>query len=214
MSNVLFDGNMSSGNGTAGAGSSVSSTGIQAGADSNSTGLRIKSGYDRGGVVTNVQYSNSCYQDHKAEIVFSPNYEATTGTETPNLNNILMQNLTFLTAGTVQFTGTSNNGATVYPLQVTLDNVNIPQQLSGHHEFSPAPTNASLTLWPRPGLRPTSLSDYANLRWLEWQHGDEQHHGGQPASRRMQLHLHRAGADRSFGPAADSHSRARTRRRW
>jgi polygalacturonase len=88
VSNVLFDSNMLSGNGTAGAGSSINDT-----ADSNSTGLRIKSGYDRGGVVTNIQYSNSCFQDHKAEIVFSPNYEATTGTASPNFENILMQNL-------------------------------------------------------------------------------------------------------------------------
>jgi len=148
VSNVLFDGNMSSGNGVAGAGSAVSSTGSFTGgvADSNSTGLRIKSGYDRGGLVTNIQYSNSCYQDHKAEIVFSPNYEATSGTETPNLNNILMQNLTFLTAGTAQFTG-SNNGATVNPLQVTLDNVTFPNSYPST-EFSPAPSNASLTLGP------------------------------------------------------------------
>ncbi|MGB0065908.1 MAG: glycosyl hydrolase family 28 protein, partial [Terracidiphilus sp.] len=148
VSNVLFDNNMSSGNGVAGAGSAVSSTGTFTGgvADSNSTGLRIKSGYDRGGLVTNIQYSNSCYQDHKAEIVFSPNYEATSGTETPNLNNILMQNLTFLTAGTAQFTG-SNNGATVYPLQVTLDNVSFPGSYPSS-DFSPAPSNASLTLGP------------------------------------------------------------------
>ncbi len=118
VNNVLFDGNMSSGNGTAGLGSSVNDT-----ADSNSTGIRIKSGYDRGGVVSNVQYSNSCYQNHKAEIDFNPNFENTTGSATPNFKNILMQNLTFLTEGTVQFTGTSNNG-TVFPLLVTLDNVN------------------------------------------------------------------------------------------
>jgi sugar lactone lactonase YvrE len=148
VSNILFDSNMSSGNGVAGAGSAVSSTGTFTGgvADSNSTGLRIKSGYDRGGVVTNIQYSNSCYQDHKAEIVFSPNYEATTGTESPNLENILMQNLTFLTAGTAQFTGTSNNG-TVYQLGVTLDNVSFPSSYPSS-DFSPAPTNASLILGP------------------------------------------------------------------
>jgi sugar lactone lactonase YvrE len=162
VSNILFDRNMSSGNGVAGAGSAVSSTGTFAGgvADSNSTGLRIKSGYDRGGPVTNVQYSNSCYQDHKAEIVFSPNYEATTGTETPNLNNILMQNLTFLTAGTAQFTG-SNNGATVYQLQATLDNVTFPSSYPSS-EFSPAPTNASLTLGPG-DVSANFVSDYGTF---------------------------------------------------
>jgi Bacterial Ig-like domain (group 3) len=144
VSNVLFDSNMSSGNGIAGAGSSVANT-----ADSNSTGIRIKSGYDRGGVVSNVQYSNSCYQDHRAEIVFNPN-ENTTGSATPNFKNILLQNLTFLTEGTVQFTGTNNNG-TIFPLQVTLDNVNFATlQTSdfGTTAAGTAPTNASLTYGP------------------------------------------------------------------
>jgi sugar lactone lactonase YvrE len=145
VSNVLFDGNMSSGNGIAGAGSSVANT-----ADSNSTGIRIKSGYDRGGVVSSVQYSNSCFQDHKAEVVFSPNFENTTGSASPNFENILLQNLTFLTEGTVQFTGTNNNGS-VFPLQVTLDNVNfVKLQTSdfGTTAAGTAPTNASLTYGP------------------------------------------------------------------
>jgi sugar lactone lactonase YvrE len=154
VSNILFDSNMSSGNGTAGKGSSVNNT-----ADSNSTGLRIKSGYDRGGVVQNVQYSNSCYQYHKAEIVFSPNYEATTGTSSPNLKNILMQNLTFLTEGTMQFTGTSNNSA-ILPLQVTLDNVSFFSATSA--DFSPAPTNAQLTYGPG-GVSTNFITTYATF---------------------------------------------------
>ncbi|MFZ0273461.1 MAG: Ig-like domain repeat protein [Acidobacteriaceae bacterium] len=155
VTNVLFDSNMSSGNGVAGAGSSINNT-----ADSNSTGIRIKSGYDRGGVVSNVQYSNSCYQDHKAEIVFSPNYEDTTGTASPNFENILLQNLTFLTAGTVQWTGTNNSG-TVFPLQVTLDNVSFPGTFAAS-EFSPAPTNAELTYGPGQ-VSSDFISDYATF---------------------------------------------------
>jgi sugar lactone lactonase YvrE len=155
VSNILFDGNMSSGNGVAGSGSSINSV-----ADSNSTGLRIKSGYDRGGLVTGVQYSNSCFQDHKAEIVFSPNYEGTTGTESPNFNNILLQNLTFLTAGTAQFTGTSNNG-TVFPLQATLDNVSFPSTYPSS-EFSPAATNAALTYGPGQ-VSADFVTDYATF---------------------------------------------------
>ena len=148
VSNVLFDSNMSSGNGVTGAGSAISSTGTFANgvADSNSIGLRIKSGYDRGGPVSAIQYSNSCFQDHKAEIVFSPNYENTTGNESPDFYNILMQNLTFITSGTSQFTGTNNNG-TIYPLQVALDNVSFPSSYSSA-DFSPDPTNAALTYGP------------------------------------------------------------------
>jgi polygalacturonase/sugar lactone lactonase YvrE len=154
-SNILFDGNMLSGNDVASAGSSVNGA-----IDSNSTGLRIKSGYDRGGVVTNVQYSNSCFQDHKAEIVFNPNYEATTGTVSPNFNNILMQNLTFLTAGTAQLTGTSNNGA-IFPLQITLDNVSFPSTYPAS-ELSPAPTNAALTYGPGQ-VSADFVADYATF---------------------------------------------------
>jgi sugar lactone lactonase YvrE len=110
VSNVLFDGNMLAGN------ESV---------DSNSTGLRIKSADDRGGLVTNIQYSNSCFQNHKSEIQFTTLYNTNTGTLTPNFQNLLLQNLTFLTEGTVQFTGADNvtNGQ-INPLTVTLDNVN------------------------------------------------------------------------------------------
>ncbi|MGA9667657.1 MAG: Ig-like domain repeat protein [Terracidiphilus sp.] len=155
VSNILFDSNISSGNGIAGSGSSINNT-----ADSNSTGIRIKSGFDRGGLVTNVQYSNSCYQDHKAEIVFSPNYEATTGTLSPNLTNILMQNLTFLTEGTAQFTGTNNNG-TVFPLQLTLDNVSLPGTFPAS-EFSPAPTTVTLTYGPGQ-VSADFIADYATF---------------------------------------------------
>jgi polygalacturonase/sugar lactone lactonase YvrE len=155
VSNVLFDSNMLSGNGIAGAGSSVNDT-----ADSNSTGVRIKSGFDRGGLVTNIQYSNSCFQDHKAEIVFSPNYEATTGSLAPNLQNILMQNLAFLTAGTVQLTGTSDN-STVYPLQLTLDNVSLPNPFAAS-EFSPAPTETALSYGPGQ-VSSEFVSDYATF---------------------------------------------------
>ena len=155
VSNVLFDSNMSSGNGVAGSGSSINNT-----ADTNSTGIRIKSGYDRGGLVTNIQYSNSCYQDHKAEIVFNPNYEDTTGTSSPNFTNILMQNLTFLTAGTAQFTGTNNNGD-VFPLGVTLDNVTFPAAYPAS-DFNPAPTNAALSYGPGQ-VSADFIEDYATF---------------------------------------------------
>jgi polygalacturonase/sugar lactone lactonase YvrE len=155
VSNVLFDSNMLSGNGIAGAGSSIDDT-----ADSNSTGLRIKSGFDRGGLVTNIQYSNSCFQDHKAEIVFSPNYEDTTGSLAPNFENILMQNDAFLTAGTVQFTGTSD-GSTVYPLQLTLDNVGFPNSFATS-EFSPAPTETAMSYGPGE-VSSDFVSDYATF---------------------------------------------------
>ncbi len=140
VSNVLWDSNISSGNGTAGLGSSVSNT-----ADSNSTGIRIKSANDRGGLVQNIQYSNSCYQYHPTEIQFTPLYDTTPGTLTPNFKNVLLQNLSFLTAGSIGLTGASNNG-TVNPLGVTLDNVSFATLSSSN--ITPAPTNTALAYGP------------------------------------------------------------------
>jgi sugar lactone lactonase YvrE len=130
VSNILFDNNMLSGN------SSV---------DSNSTGIRIKSADDRGGLVQNIQYSNSCFQNHKDEVEYTTQYNTNTGTLSPNFKNILMQNLTFLTAGVIDFTGSQVNGST-NPLIVTLDNVNFVSLPST--DFTPAPTQTQLIYGP------------------------------------------------------------------
>ncbi len=101
---------------------------------SNSTAIRIKSADDRGGVVQNVQYSNSCFANHGTQIQFNTLYNTTAGTLTPNFKNILMQNLHFLSGltapgvtspvatGSVSIQGASNNGV-VNPITVQLDNV-------------------------------------------------------------------------------------------
>lgn len=157
VSNILFDGNMSAGNGVAGFGSAVSTAGLFAGgvSDSNSTAIRIKSANDRGGLVTNIQYSNSCFLDHKSDIQFTPLYNTNSGSLTPNFNNILMQNLVFLNdasgAGTLQFTG-AVNGAVINPLMVTLDNVTFPGAVSAAtfttSGSAGTETNAQLTFGP------------------------------------------------------------------
>ena len=101
ISNVLFDGNMSSGNGVAGSGSSVNNT-----ADSNSTGIRIKSGLRsrrRGHQHSVLEFLLPGPQGRDC---LQPELRGHDGNASPNLENILMQNLTFLTAGTVQLTGT------------------------------------------------------------------------------------------------------------
>jgi hypothetical protein len=152
VSNILFDGNMAAGNYFAGVGAASLTT-----SDSNSTGIRIKSANDRGGLVTNIQYSNECLLDHKSDIQFTPLYNTNSGTLTPNFTNILMQNLVFMNdspssgAGTVQFTG-AVNGATINPLQVTLDNVTFPSALSSSSFITTGTagteTNAQLTYGP------------------------------------------------------------------
>lgn len=116
---------------------------------SNSTGIRIKSANDRGGIVQNIQYSNSCFANHGTQIQFNPVYNTNTGTLTPNFKNILLQNLRFsnqgaVATGSVQFTGANNNG-TLNPLIVTLDNVTIDTLANSNLV---APTNAQITLGP------------------------------------------------------------------
>jgi sugar lactone lactonase YvrE len=130
VSNILFDNNMLSGN------SSV---------DSNSEGIRIKSADDRGGVVQNIQYSNSCFQNHKAEVEYTTQYNTNPGTLSPSFKNILLQNLTFLTAGTVGFTGAQINGSP-NSLIVTLDNVSFASLPT--NDITPAPTQTQLTYGP------------------------------------------------------------------
>ncbi|MGO9317431.1 MAG: pectinesterase family protein, partial [Terracidiphilus sp.] len=134
ISNVLWDGNIAAGNGFA----NVGSASITGTADSNSTGIRIKSANDRGGLVTGIQYSNECLLDHKIDIQFTPYYSSGDSTTAfPNYKNILMQNIVFVNdasgTGTVEMTGeyNTNNGTPVInPLYLTLDNVTFAPALS------------------------------------------------------------------------------------
>ena len=116
---------------------------------SNSTAIRIKSANDRGGLVQNIQYSNSCFANHGTQMQFTPIYNSNAGTLTPNFKNILLQNLRFSNQGPVQtgsytFLGASNNG-TVNPLGITLDNVTVDTMSASNLV---APMNALITLGP------------------------------------------------------------------
>jgi len=160
ISNALFDNNMSVGNAWSGYGSAIGSAGTVNGTtyaanygDTNSTAVRIKSANDRGGLVTGIQYSNSCFLDHKADIVFTPYYSSGDSTTAfPNYSNILLQNLVFLndasSNGTVELTGEYNSNSTggsavTNPLSITLDNVTFPAKLSSLvNSTSPAESTA------------------------------------------------------------------------
>ena len=114
---------------------------------SNSTAIRIKSANDRGGLVQNIQYSNSCFANHGTQVQFTPLYNSNTGTLTPNFKNILLQNLRFSSQGPVA-TGSFTflgavNGGTVNPLSVELDNVTVDTSNN-----LVAPSNAQITLGP------------------------------------------------------------------
>jgi polygalacturonase len=147
VNNILFDHNMLVGDSVSGKGSAINAVSMKIGnttypvnyADGNSTAIRIKSDQAAGGIVTNVQYSNSCLLDHNKDLLFTPLYNTDSGSDTPNVSNILLQNLIFMNdattpgSGTVQFTGTDTvvNGQTlIYPLQITLSNVTFPAALT------------------------------------------------------------------------------------
>ena len=167
VSNILFDHNMLAGNNVSGYGSSQ--WGLTP--DGNSTGIRIKSASNSGGVVTNIQYSNSCILDHKADIQFTPYYSSTDGVSYPNFSNILMQNLVFLndanSSGTVEMDGyyNSNGGmsggsAVTNPLSLTMDNVTLPSALSSL-VASTAPAESS-AVWNYGGYS-GGTGQYVNL---------------------------------------------------
>jgi polygalacturonase len=144
VSNILYDHNMSAGNAwgstTSQWGSAVSASGsfTNGVADGNSTAIRIKTANDRGGLVTGIQYSNSCFLDHYTDIQFTPYYSSGDSTsELPSYTNILLQNLVFTTdntkSGSVELTGefNTNNGTPVTnPLYLTMDNVTFSSILS------------------------------------------------------------------------------------
>jgi polygalacturonase len=145
VNNILFDNNMLAGDDFSGKGSAINAVPYTINtttyrvnyADGNSTAIRVKSDQAAGGLVTNVQYSNSCVLDHNKDLLFTPLYNTDSGSNTPNVYNILLQNMAFLndagSTGTVQFTGTNTvvNGVTLtYPLGITLDNVTFPSALT------------------------------------------------------------------------------------
>jgi hypothetical protein len=179
VSNVLFDGNISVGNAWSGHGSAIGAAGAVNGAtyaanyaDGNSTAIRIKTANDRGGVVTGIQYSNSCFLDHKADIQFTPYYssgDSTSASDFPSYNNILLQNLIFenddSSQGTVELTGEYNSNAgspVTNPLYLTLDNVTFPSTLSSLVN-STSPVESSTTWAAYSNSYSGGTGQYVNL---------------------------------------------------
>lgn len=181
VNNVLFDNNMLAGDAYSGHGSAINATAVTLNtttypvnyADGNSTAIRIKSDQAAGGIVTGVQYSNSCILDHNKDLLFTPLYNTSAGSNTPDVSNILLKNLAFLNdaggSGSVQFTGTDTtvNGQTyIYPLQITLSNVTFPVALTAS-KFTNSGTagteqHAELTYGPG-DVSSNFISDYATF---------------------------------------------------
>nr|ANJ43654.1 glycoside hydrolase family 28 [Sipyloidea sipylus] len=86
------------------------------------TGLRIKSDRSRGGLVTNIVYSDICMYNVSNPIWLSTDYSGTaTGNLIPEYNGITFSNINVLTAGKFILDGFSDEK----PLHATLHNVNI-----------------------------------------------------------------------------------------
>jgi polygalacturonase len=99
--------------------------------DHTTSGVRIKSNVQRGGVVRNVVYRNLCVKDVPMPISVSPFYKGMTtdgiedtgmtGTMTPDYKGIRIENLLAVTPGIVQIGGLNADHKT----EVTLDGVEV-----------------------------------------------------------------------------------------
>jgi sugar lactone lactonase YvrE len=182
VSNVLWDGNIAAGNGFVGSssaahGSAVSGTGtfLNGASDNNSTGVRIKTANDRGGLVTGIQYSNECMLDHGIDIQFTPYYSTGDSTNAfPNYKNILLQNVVFAnddsSTGSVEFTGEFNtnlNGTpspVINPIYATLDNVTFPSALSNSSLVNSTTPYETTSVWGN-GNYSGGTGQYADLTY-------------------------------------------------
>ena len=182
VSNILWDGNIAVGNGFAGSssathGSAVSGTGtfLNGASDNSSTGVRIKTANDRGGLVTGIQYSNECMLDHSIDVQFTPYYSTGDSTNAfPNYKNILLQNVVFAndasSTGSVEFTGEFNtnlNGTpspVINPIYATLDNVTFPSALSSSSLVNSTTPFETTSVWDN-GNYSGGTGQYANLTY-------------------------------------------------
>jgi len=94
-------------------------------ANTNATGLRIKSDSADGGLVENITYQNVCMKGVTSPIVMNAYYSSSTGTEIPQFRNITLQNVHATTEGKVTLVGydTSSTNSISDLLGISLDNV-------------------------------------------------------------------------------------------
>jgi polygalacturonase len=95
-------------------------------------GLRIKSDYARGGVVSNIHYENICIKDALNALLFTPYYstkaiDPNKGVLVPNFHDIDLKNVRILGTSNVKLMGFEANSQGLsnpqYPLVMSLDHV-------------------------------------------------------------------------------------------
>jgi polygalacturonase len=108
-----------------------------------SNGIRIKSDSSRGGLVTNVSYSDVCVRGLANPIILSPNYSSATGSLIPQYTGITIQNFRSLSTS-VTPTVTLDGYDSTHITHVTLDNVVV----DGLSPSMVKATNANVILGP------------------------------------------------------------------
>jgi polygalacturonase len=89
--------------------------------DGTDNGLRIKSDSTRGGLVTNIKYSQVCIRNVDMPIDFDAYYSSNTGTHYPNFQNITVSGVHILSSTKRKLQLRGYNAE--YPLKVAFDNV-------------------------------------------------------------------------------------------
>ena len=108
-----------------------------------SNGIRIKSDPSRGGLVSNLTYSDVCVRNLANPIILTPLYTAVTGSLIPEYTGITIQNFRSVASSVVPKVTLLGYDAS-HVLGVTLDNVVIDGIVSANVSA----TNASVTLGP------------------------------------------------------------------
>jgi uncharacterized protein (TIGR03437 family) len=112
-------------------------------ANSNATGIRIKSDVSRGGLVNNITYSNICMQNERTAIDLDPFYTSgATGSLVPSYQNITLQNVHATTEGSVKIEGHDSS----VPTTIALNNV----QIDGIKSSDLTESYVNYTLGPDP----------------------------------------------------------------
>jgi hypothetical protein len=88
--------------------------------------IRIKSDSGRGGEVKNITYEDICARNPGHPLVFNPFNSSSTGTLFPNIHDIVVHNMHVLNRqNSSTLEGYSNSSAVVFPLGITLNNVEL-----------------------------------------------------------------------------------------
>jgi hypothetical protein len=126
--------------------------------------IRIKSDVSRGGEVYDVLYKNTCVFHGGDTIVFDPYYSSKTGDLIPNFHDITISNFheTFRDSSHKVTMQGYNTPPNVFPLTVTLDNVQFDGATANDFKAPDQTNNAQFTLGPGPvNISPFLVADAA-----------------------------------------------------